>query len=172
MGGIPLQCEGVPIPQLPEPKANGRKARYDLPKNRYALRHGLKSANAPSDCQHVQDARNAFKRRLEEVVYEQKGRYPTLTEAAAINSCGEWLRHSLLAANWLRKHSAKMNHTERILYSKEIARGCSERDKCLRELKLDEDIDKPLTLAAYVSEAVVEPMEDVSGALPNRGTTR
>ncbi|MDX1945220.1 MAG: hypothetical protein SFU86_07425 [Pirellulaceae bacterium] len=58
-------------------------------------------------------------------------------DAAVINTAARWEQHALLATRWLRISFDQLSHDQRLNFSREIARASSERDKALRELRLN-----------------------------------
>lgn len=101
------------------------------------LKHGLRAGRLPKGCGYISTRVEKLREVIETQLCDQKGEV-TITEAATINSMVRWERHALLAMRWLRQHVDDMTHDQRLAYSREIARASSERDKCLRSLKLDE----------------------------------
>ena len=82
---------------------------------------------------------NAVKR-LRKLIAEgvvESGRDMGIYEMACIQSACRWEQHGLLAQRWLRLESKTMSASDRLNYSKQIAKASTERDKCLRNLGLD-----------------------------------
>ena len=118
---------------------------------RNRLRHGLRCSALPKNCRYIQLHLNSFRRQLEDEVLAVKGQV-SLLDAATIQTCLRWERHSALAARWLRLADDKMKPAEKLQFHREVCRASSESDKSLRELQLDK---KPelLSLQSYVIEA-------------------
>lgn len=108
------------------------------PGNTNALRHGLKSGSLPKDAKYIQHQINKLRRILEAAVLEVKGQI-TLTDASCILSAIQWEKHKALCHRWLRIEGDSMKPTDRLTFSREIARASNERDRCIRELDLDRD---------------------------------
>ena len=131
----------------------GVKGRSGAPKeNRNALRHGLKGGNLPKDAKYIQHRLNGFRRQLEDHVLELRGEV-SIVEAATIQTILRWERHASLALRWLNKSADSLTAMERLHFSREIARASTERDKSLRELKLDKE-PEIVDLKTYVTKAV------------------
>lgn len=107
-----------------------------------ALRHGLNAGKLPRKLAFVENAVNAFRRRLEAIVLEVKGEV-TIGDAATINSACKWERHGMLAQAWLRKEESSMTVDQRLKFSETIAKASDARDKCIRSLGLDKLPDNP-----------------------------
>jgi len=90
----------------------------------------------PTGCGWIATQTNALRRDLEAAILAAKGTV-TIYDAALVNSAVKWERHSALAARWLRLETATMTLDQRLNFSREIAKASSERDRCLKELKLD-----------------------------------
>jgi hypothetical protein len=106
------------------------------PGNRNALRHGLMAGQLPPDAKYIELRLNKFRRQLEDAVVDAKQEV-TLLDAAVIQTCLRWERHAALAQRWLNKAIGTLSPTERLAFSREIARASTERDKALALLKLD-----------------------------------
>lgn len=121
-------------PELPTAEAARPKGGAP-PCNRNHLRHGLRGFGWPAGC--VKDERNVnrFRRTLEDCIIEARGEIG-LVDACLVATCYRWERHASLAARWLRLHGPEMDHTERLSYSREIARASAERDKAIAALNL------------------------------------
>ncbi len=116
--------------------------------NRNALRHGLCAGQLPKDAKYIEFRLNAFRRTLEAVVLEVRGEV-TIPDAAAIQTCVRWERHAALAQRWLVKAGDTLKPTDKLMFSREIARASSERDKALASLDLGKKLEQPwLTLPA------------------------
>lgn len=82
----------------------------------------------------------SYRRTLEEACLEANGEI-TLVHAHAIDAATRWMRHGQLALAWLREHEPKMDHAQRLAYSKAIAEAADRRDKSVERLKLDRDAE-------------------------------
>ena len=131
------------------PRKTTPKGGMGAPKeNVNAIRHGLTSGNLPKGAKYIQHQMDRLRRQLEAAVIEAKGQV-TLSDAAAIQSAIRWERHSALALRWLRVEGDKLKPTDRLTFSREIARASAERDKAIRELKLDRDTHQDMLKALY-----------------------
>lgn len=127
----------------------GKKGRSGPPKgNRNNLRHGLTAGKLPAGCQYIENQLNGFRRRLEDIVLEVKGDI-SLTDAAAIQTALKWERHGALALRWLTKEEENLSMSDRLQFSREIARASTERDKALASLRLDRHGKDSLLDALY-----------------------
>jgi hypothetical protein len=124
----------------PAQETNGHKRPGPPLGSRNAIRHGLRGAGLPSGCRKIETALNQFRRTLEDAVLEHRGEV-SLVDAASVNSAYRWERHAQLAQRWLRLKGDTMNHTERLNYSREVARASSERDKAIAALCLPKRYD-------------------------------
>ena len=109
--------------------------------NSNGMRHGLKAGKLPADAKHIEIQINLFRREIEGSVLRAKGEI-TLMDAASIQTACKWERHGALALRWLRKEGNNLKPTERLAFSREIARASTERDRALALLKLDRDVIK------------------------------
>src|SRR5262249_36101325 len=81
----------------------GKKGRSGPPRgNRNGMRHGLAAGQLPADAKYIEYRLNDFRVRLEDAVMEARGEV-TIMDAACINTCLKWERHSALALRWLVK---------------------------------------------------------------------
>ena len=127
----------------------GKAGRSGPPKgNRNALRHGLKAGQLPKGAKYIELRLNAFRRQLEDSVLGCRGEI-TLTDAALIQTCLRWERHACLAQRWLVKAGDTLKATDRLMFSREISRASTERDKSLALLKLDRDPTEDAIDALY-----------------------
>jgi hypothetical protein len=120
--------------------------------NNNACRHGLKGGKLPKDCKFIEQRVNHFRRQVETAVLAQKGDID-LPDAAAVNTACRWEKHSCLAHRWLVKQWDVLKPEELLMFSREIAKASSERDKALREIGLSRSALKTITLKDYVSGA-------------------
>ncbi len=126
---------------------NGR-TRGGQPKNRNSMRHGLRAGKLPAKCQYIEIQMNGLRRQLEDAVVDAKGEV-SLLDAASIQTAIKWERHGALALRWLRIEGDSLKLTDRLAFSREIARASTERDKALRLLDLDVS-PEPLSLETYL----------------------
>lgn len=100
-------------------------------------RHGLTvGSKLPAGAGYVARTTGQFRAALESAVAAAKGEI-TLIDAASIQSAVRWERHALLCQRWLVKEAATLSASDRLAFSREIARASSERDKCLDRLCID-----------------------------------
>lgn len=109
--------------------------------------HGLYGFGLPSGAQRLGRRINAFRRSLCEAVEVRAGEID-LHAAATIDSACQWLRHGLLAARWLRLTHDELSPDQKLAFSREVARAATERDKCIRLLRLDKAIGECFDPAA------------------------
>ena len=102
-------------------------------------RHGLKAGKLPKDARYIEHQMNNLRRQLEDAVMQAKGEVGLL-DAASIQTAVKWERHGALALRWLRLEGDKLRLTERLTFSREIARASTERDRALALLGLDRDV--------------------------------
>ena len=142
----------------------GVKGRSGAPRNnRNAIRHGLKASTLPKDCRYIEVRLNIFRRRLEDALLAAKGQV-TMTDAANIQTCLRWERHAALAQRWLTKQYKELKPTDKLAFSREIARASTERDKALANLQLDRDAKDSVLDALYSRPAITdERKEDTNG---------
>ncbi len=106
--------------------------------NRNAIRHGLRAGRLPRGASYVKRETDALRRIIEDAVAESNDGSVTLYHAALVQSVIRWERHGMLCQRWLRLESDQLSADQRVSFSREVARASSERDKCLRELGLNE----------------------------------
>lgn len=135
--GQPLGAATGATP-APVPAADVRRRGGAPPGNTNRASHGLYGVGLPSGCQRVGRRLNEFRRSLCQAVECVAGEI-TLVAAASIDSACHWQRHLLLAARWLRMQHDELSPTERLSFSREIARAASERDKAIERLRLERD---------------------------------
>jgi len=104
--------------------------------NRNAMRHGLRASMLPKGCGYIKEECDKLRVQLENAVMNARGELSIL-EAATIQSAIRHETHARLAARWLRNEAADLEPNERLSFSREVARASTERDKCIRELKLN-----------------------------------
>jgi len=104
--------------------------------NRNAMRHGLRAGKLPAGCGNIENRINVFRRTLEDEKLAIAGEI-SIVDAAAINTACKWERHGMLALRWLRLEAEKLTASERLAFSREIARASAERDRALAGLELD-----------------------------------
>ena len=114
-----------------------RKRRGGPPKGtRNHLRHGLTATALPPGCTGIRKSITQFRQSLEKIILANRDEIGVY-DASLVNEACRWEQHSLLATRWLRLHADSMDHAGRLAYSREVARGASERSKALKELKID-----------------------------------
>lgn len=110
-------------------------------KNRNHMRHGLFAEQLTKGCQHIENRTLKLRRQMEDLLLQVKGEV-SIIDAAVIQTAIRWERHSLLCQRWLTKKIKSLSPSDRLNFSREIAKASSERDKCLHRLGLDKrDID-------------------------------
>ncbi|QDT39229.1 hypothetical protein [Stratiformator vulcanicus] len=119
------------------------------PGNRNNLRHGLKAGKLPKNAAYIEVQINKLRRQIEDAVVGLKGEI-SLMDAAAIQTAIKWERHGALALRWLNKEADVLKPTERLQFSREIARASTERDKAIKELGLDMK-PEPIDLNSYLT---------------------
>jgi len=126
-------------------------------RNRNAIRHGLTTGQLPKGCGWVATITNQLRKALEDAVAVSKGEV-SLYDASLINSATRWERHAMLAQRWLRVEKG-LTIDQKLTFSREVARASSERDRCLKELKLDACDTRSLIDALYATPHEPEPDE-------------
>ena len=125
----PRDRNGVPI--------CGKKGRSGPPvANRNALRHGLKSGKMPAEMKYLEPRINRLRVSLENAIVAIRGEVTT-PEAGLIQTCMRWEAHACKAHHWLRVHYNELKPLEKLQFSREIAKGSTERDKSIKELCID-----------------------------------
>lgn len=138
----------------PMPKRGGQHGNHN------AMKAGLRSANVdnlPVGCSWIKTLVSEIRRVLEDAISERDGMVNDYQRCIIQTAC-RWEQHSLLAQRWLRENYAKLDHSERLAYSREIAKASAERDKCLKELELHKANVRD-TMAVLYGD-VVEPVSD------------
>jgi hypothetical protein len=120
---------------IPAQEHNGKRRGGPPLGSRNAMRHGLRSAGMPKGCRRYESQLNDLRRQLEDEVLEVHGRV-SLVHALAILTAMRWERHAVLAARWLRLEGEQMSPSDRLNYSREIARASAARDVAIKELGL------------------------------------
>ena len=141
-----------------QPPNTGQRSKGGPPKgSTNAKTHCLTIAVWPDGCEHDKRLVRTFMGSLRVAVVEAGGQLDIPT-VATIQTCGRWERHARLAAKWLRNEHDKLTPDQRLSFSRDIARASAERDKCLRELKLDaKHVDPWATLDAQYKAALQSP---------------
>jgi len=106
------------------------------PKNRNHLRHGLFAGQLPKGCQHIENRTLKLRKQIEDLLLEIKGEV-SLIDAASVQTALRWERHGLLCQRWLTKEFKTLSPSDRLNFSREIARASGERDKALDRLGID-----------------------------------
>lgn len=117
-------------------ETRAKLSRAKLGNKNAVQRHGLYAGELGPGYAQVVRKTSEVRRQIEQAVLDAKG-VIDLLDAAAINSAVRWERHAHLALKWLRDQMGSLQPTERLSFSREIARASSERDRCLRTLGLD-----------------------------------
>ncbi len=137
------------IPKPGKQNAGGMKGRSGAARgNRNRLRHGLQAGQLPRDAKYIEVRLNKFRRLVEDAVIEMKGEV-SIPDAAHIQTAMRWERHAALAQRWLKQSYDELSASERLNFSREIAKASTDRDKALRGLKLGTELRR-LDLAAYI----------------------
>ncbi len=105
-------------------------------------RHGLTLARLPAGCQFIHRKASELRTALEREVISQRGEI-TVPELAVIASVATWTIHGLLCSRWLQKAGETLNHSERLGYSREVARAATERERAIARLNLDRKSHDP-----------------------------
>jgi hypothetical protein len=111
------------------------------------LKHGLLTGSMPKGCTYLKKALGRFRVELEAAVTERRGEVD-LYAASLVSSAVHWHRHALLANRWLAKE-VTLTIDQRVTLSREVARACDQRDKCLKLLGLDRDGSDDVLLQLY-----------------------
>ncbi|WP_166820019.1 hypothetical protein [Thalassoroseus pseudoceratinae] len=106
--------------------------------NRNRMRHGLHAGKLPAGCGYIENRLNSFRRKLEDIVMAAKGEV-TITDAAHIQTALKWERHGMLALRWLKIEGDSLKPTDKLNFSREIAKASESRDRAIRALNLDRD---------------------------------
>lgn len=123
------------------------------------LKHGLSAGRLPPKTGYVVKLTARLSRAIVTAL-EQRGRTLGIYEEACVNTAIRWERHSLLCQRWLRTSFAELNPDQRLAYSREIARGSMERDKCLERLGLHKSEAGRVLDALYGPAGPIVPDED------------
>ena len=137
-----------------------KKTHGAQPGNHNAMKAGLRSANVgslPAGCGWVTTLVTEIRRVLEDAISERDGMVNDYQHCIIQTAC-RWEQHSLLAQRWLRENYVKLDHSDRLAYSREIAKASAERDKCLKELELHKANVRDAMAVLYGD--VVEPVSD------------
>lgn len=106
--------------------------------NLNSLRHGLTCGSIPQGSTYISRSVHEFRRAVEDALIAAKGEV-SLYDAALVQTAARHETHALLAARWLRREFESMSLDQRLMFSREVGRASSERDKCLKLLNLDRD---------------------------------
>ncbi|MEQ9379402.1 MAG: hypothetical protein RJP95_00955 [Pirellulales bacterium] len=139
-GTLNMHSPGTPNTLQTPPKSGAPKGNVN------AIRHGLVAGSLPKKCGYVQRLTKEFRDDLAQAVNEAKGEL-SITDVCFVDTASRWQRHGLLAQRWLRRESETMSHDQRLAYSREIARAGTERDRCIKQLGLDQSQADALTVA-------------------------
>lgn len=144
-----------------------KQQRGGQPANQNAMKHGLRSANVgslPTGCGWIKTVVNEIRRVLEDAISERDGIVNDYQRCIIQTAC-RWEQHSLLAQRWLRENYVRLDHSDRLAYSREIAKASAERDKCLKELELHKTNVRDAMAVLYGD--VVEPTETQQTLVPS-----
>jgi hypothetical protein len=133
--------------------------------NTNALTHGMKSGTLPPGCSGIYKKLATFRAVIENAVLAERGVIAAF-EVASIQTAESWHRHALLAAHWLRIAYDKLDHNQRLHFSREQARGFTERDRILKQLGLDTR-DSDTRNMLYALPALPDELEPPVGLLTN-----
>jgi hypothetical protein len=134
--------------EAPKIEADKERKRGGQPGNTHGsgnARHGLKAGRLPKDARYIEVRMNIFRRELESAVVAAKGEI-CLSDAAYVQTAMRWERHAALAQRWLTKQHDEMTPTERLTFSREIARASAERDRAITSLALNAQEKSPWQL--------------------------
>lgn len=132
-----LSCIMTPI--TADPKTPEEQSRGGAPKgNRNATRHGLRATNLPKGCIYLQGQLVSFRRIIRNDLVTKYGRTSNYQEAV-LQSAVRHETRAVLAARWLRKEAHNLEVDKRLALLREVGNATDSRDKCLRELGLDDD---------------------------------
>lgn len=109
-------------------------------KNQNRLTHGvnyfLATGALPPGASYVQKVIAVFRRAVEYEIAERNGELSLYHHAVIQTAC----RHEVVAQlwqRWLKAEAKNMSVGERLSVTQAIARASTDRDKCLKELRLD-----------------------------------
>ena len=107
------------------------------PNNQNAVSHGLRLtlSQTPKGCRYIQQATARMRETLRAITLERRGELGLYEEAVIQTAC-RWEVHSQLAARWLRLADSDLSASDKLAFSREVARASGERDKCLERLGL------------------------------------
>ena len=108
--------------------------------NRNAIRHGLRTGKLPPKCGYITRTTNQLRHSLENHIFETRGQI-SLPDSAAIQTAVRWERHAMLCQRWLRLECDGMDASTRLAYSRDVAKASAERDRCIRSLGLEPNIE-------------------------------
>lgn len=144
------------------PKRNWNAASHYLTSDR-----SLVLGRLPRGCEYIIGLCRGVKTHLERAVIDVRGDI-TLSDAMLIQTAVRWERHAQLAQRWLRRESENMSVDQRLQYSREVARASAERDKCVKQLRIERDTAD--TIAALYRHADM-PLGDTGDETANEPTT-
>ncbi len=104
--------------------------------NTNALRHGLRSGKMPHGTRYIEHACNRLRVQLENAVLSAKQQV-SIPDAACIQTVYTWERHAMLSHHWLRKRYDDLSDDQRLLFSREVAKARTERDRAMARLGIE-----------------------------------
>ena len=129
--------------------------------NQNRVTHGLRMplSQLPKGCHYIDVAVNELRNSLEILVLDVCGTLGTYQRLVVQSAC-RYEKHAQLTARWLRMSDDDLSHSDRLAYSREVARASAERDKCLQRLGLDKS-----DTASVWDSLYEKPQDAVSRAL-------
>lgn len=105
--------------------------------NRNRMRHALRSSTGrlPPKCGWIKSLVAEERRMFQQAILERKG-VISLLDALCLQSALRWAQHAWLCQRWLRLAAETMSDSDRLAYSREVARASTERDRCVERLDL------------------------------------
>lgn len=128
--GNPYFGKGQPPHYCGKPGRSGPR-----PGHTNGIRHGLVCGKLPKDSRYIEVRSNVVRRALEAEILRARGEI-TVADAALVSAAMKWLRHGQLAQRWLRVEGDKLTLSERLNFSREVARAGSEVSKAIAALDL------------------------------------
>ena len=150
----------------PPKNKNNVKSGVRMAKGLSTRRHGMTLSRLPDGCQYIHRRASELRNALEQEVVSQRDEI-TLPELAIVNTIATWTVHGLLCSRWLQKAGETLNHSERLAYSREVARAAAERERAIGRLGLEKPRDRDpwsiLDAPPIASEATHEPPDGGCG---------
>lgn len=143
----------APTVEEPHETPKKKRRRRGAPAgNLNAMQHGLTVPGVPPGCRDIQTQVDSFKTALEVAVEQVRGTLGVY-EAACCQTAVEWHTYALKARRWVALEGDKLTIDQRISFSKEVARGFTERDRVLKLLGLDFKTAVDAATVLYANEA-------------------